>query len=130
MGQAGVAAVVTPTAMLANREEYPDVQALISAGLPVALGTDCSPAPLLVENFPLVVSLAVLDLGFTPDQAVWSATRGGAIALGLKDKGWIGYGAIADLVILDAPHPNHLAYRPGTDVVWRVLKQGVPVVRS
>ena len=75
-----------------------------------------------------MISLAVLEMGLTPDQAVWSATRGSAIALDLRDKGWIGYGAVADLLILDADNPGQLAYRPGSDLVWKVLKQGVPVV--
>ena len=82
----------------------------------------------MVESMPLVVSLAVLELGLTPDQAVWSATRGGAIALDLRDRGYVGHGALADLLVLDADRPTHLAYRPGTDVIWKVFKQGVPVV--
>jgi imidazolonepropionase len=126
--KAGTLIVVTPTTLLANRDPVPPVQELIAAGVAVAIGTDASPAPLLVESLPLAISMAVLEMGFSPDQAVWSATRGGAIALGLSDRGWIGHGAIADLLILDAPSPAHLAYRPGTDLVWRVFKQGVPVV--
>ena len=128
MGNAGMAVVITPTTVLANREQSPPLQELVSAGVPVAIGTDCGTAPLMVESLPLAISLAVLEMGLTPDQAVWSATRGGAIALNVSDKGWIGYGATADLLILDAPTPTHLAYRPGADLVWKVFKQGVPVV--
>ena len=128
LGEAGAAAVVTPTTVLANREENPNLHQLVDAGVPIALGTDCSPAPLMVESLPLAISLAVLEMGLTPDQAVWSATRGSAMALDLRDKGWIGHGAIADLLILDADSPSHIAYRPGSDVVWKVFKQGVPVV--
>ena len=128
MGERGTVAVVTPTTALVGREEIPNLQEMISLGIPIAIGTDCSPAPVMVESLPLAISLAVMEMGLTPDQAVWSATRGSAIALDLNDKGWIGYGAVADLLILDAESPTHLAYRPGSDVVWRVLKQGVPVV--
>lgn len=128
LGEAGAAVVVTPTTILAGGGPTPPLADLISQGVPVAIGTDCSPAPLLVESLPLAISLAVLELGLTPDQAVWSATRGSAIALDLSDKGWIGYGAVADLLILDAPSPTHIAYRPGSNMVWKVFKQGVPVV--
>ena len=32
------------------------------------------------------------------------------------------------LVILDAPSESHLAYRPGTNLVWKVIKGGSVVV--
>jgi imidazolonepropionase len=33
-------------------------------------------------------------------------------------------GALADLVILDAPSYTHLPYRPGSNLVWKVVKGG------
>jgi imidazolonepropionase len=55
------------------------------------------------------------------DDALWSATRGGATALRRDDIGHLGVGATADLVILDAPRALHLAYRPGTSLVGQVI---------
>jgi imidazolonepropionase len=49
----------------------------------------------------------------TTEEAVWSATAGGARALRRGDVGHLGVGARADLVVLDAPSHSHLAYRPG-----------------
>ena len=120
----GTSVVVTPITTLAERGFRPRLRELMRSGVPVALGTDCSPAPVMAESLTLAVSLAVLEMGLTPDQAVWSATRGGSIALGLPDRGWIGYGATADLVVLDAPNPTYLSYRPGTELVWKVIKNG------
>ncbi len=74
---------------------------------------------------PLVIALACLEMGLTPEEAVWAATRGGARSLRLTDRGTISVGAIADLVVLDAPSYLHLPYRPGTDLVHRVMKSGV-----
>ena len=128
LGAAGMSVVVTPITTLAERGFKPRLRDLIRAGIPVALGTDCSPVPVLAESLTLALSLAVLEMGLTPDQAVWSATRGGAIALGLPDHGWIGHGAIADLVVIDAPNPTYLSYRPGTELVWKVIKNGSVVV--
>ena len=130
MGARGMAVVITPTTSLADRAFMPPLRELIGSGVPVALGTDCRPVPVLVESLPLAISLAVVEMGLTPDQAVWSATRGGAIALGLPDRGWIAHGATADLVVLDAPIPTYLSYRPGTDLVWKVIKNGTVVVSS
>jgi imidazolonepropionase len=77
---------------------------------------------------PLVIALAVLEMGLTPEEAVWSATRGGALAVEEEEKGMVVEGAIADLIVLDAPSAVHLAYRPGTDLVGSVLKGGRFVV--
>lgn len=128
MGEQGMSVVVTPITHLGGSSYLPGLRDLIRAGVTVALGTDCRPFPVLVESMPLAVAVAVLEMGLTPDQAVWSATRGGAIALGLHDRGYIAYGAPADLVILDAPSPSYLSYRPGTNLIWKVLKNGAVAV--
>ena len=128
LGARGTVVVITPTTSLASRAFMPPLRELVRSGVPVALGTDCRPIPVLVESLPLAIALAVVEMGLTPDQAVWSATRGGAIALGLPDRGWIGHGALADLVVLDAPSPTYLSYRSGTNLVWKVLKSGTVVV--
>lgn len=128
MGERGASVVITPAASLANHDYTPPLRDLVDSGVTVAIGTDCRPDPVLVESMPLAVSLAVLEMGLTPDQAVWSATRGGAIALGLTDRGWIDQGAAADLVVLDAPSPAYLSYRPGADLIWRVIKNGAAAV--
>jgi imidazolonepropionase len=75
----------------------------------------------------LVISLAVAQMGLTVDQALFAATRAGALSLGLEDHGHIAPGAVGDIVILDAPSPAHIPYRPGTNLVWKTIKGGVIV---
>jgi imidazolonepropionase len=55
------------------------------------------------------------------DEALWSATRGGAVALRRDDVGHLSVGANANVVILDAPSAVHLAYRPGAPLVRHVI---------
>ena len=76
----------------------------------------------------LVVALAVASLSMTVDEALWSATRGGALALRRPDLGQLGMGARGDLVVLDAPRAAHLAYRPGIDLPVLVVRGGETVV--
>lgn len=70
---------------------------------------------------PFVIAIAVRDMFFSPEQAVVAATLGGAHALRRTDVGHLGIGARADVVILDAPSFEYLAYRPGSQLIKQVL---------
>lgn len=120
----GTVAVLLPAVALSMRTPQPPGRMLWDAGIPVAIATDCNPGTAYVESMPLVVVLAVLAMGLTPEEALWSATRGGALALEEAGKGWIGEGSVADLIVLDAPSAVHLVYRPGTDLIGAVMKDG------
>ena len=63
---------------------------------------------------------------FTPAEALWSATAGGAAALRRDDVGVLAAGKHADFVRLDAPSYVHLAYRPGVPLVRDVVRGGQP----
>ena len=91
----------------------------------VALASDCNPGSSFTSSMPLMVALAVREMGMTTAEAVWAATAGGARALRRSDIGAIAPGMRADLVLLDAPSRTHLAYRPGVPLVARVWKDGV-----
>jgi imidazolonepropionase len=121
---AGVVATLLPVAELSTRSAWPDARALLEAGVTVALATDCNPGTSFTTSMPLVVALAVSMMRMTPQEAVWSATAGGAAALGREDVGRITPGARADLIVLDAPSSVHLAYRPGVPLVGTVVRGG------
>jgi imidazolonepropionase len=72
----------------------------------------------------LVISLAVVQGGLTPDQALHGGTRGGALSLQMADHGLLAPGAAGDVVVLDAPSADHIAYRPATNLVWKTIKSG------
>ncbi|CAL9482856.1 Imidazolonepropionase [Streptomyces sp. enrichment culture] len=121
-------ATLLPGAEFSTRAEWPDARRLLDAGVTVALSTDCNPGSSFTSSMPFCVALAVRDMGMTPDEAVWSATAGGAAALRRTDIGRLGPGARADLLLLDAPSHVHLAYRPGVPLVAGVWQRGVRVV--
>ncbi|MFD6326558.1 imidazolonepropionase [Streptomyces sp. NPDC058442] len=118
-------ATLLPGAEFSTRAEWPDARRLIDAGVTVALSTDCNPGSSFTSSVPFCIALAVRDMGMTPDEALWSATAGGAAALRRTDIGRLTPGARADLVLLDAPSHVHLAYRPGVPLVGGVWRRGV-----
>ena len=118
-------ATLLPGVEFSTRQPYPDARRLIDAGVTVALASDCNPGSSFTSSMPLMIALAVREMGMTPAEAVRAATAGGARALRRDDVGVIAPGARADLVVLDAPSRVHLAYRPGVPLVGAVYRGGV-----
>jgi imidazolonepropionase len=122
--EAGVVAVLLPGVSFSLRLPPAKGNALWDAGVTVALATDCNPGTSNIETMPFVIALACLEMGLLPERAIWSATRGGALALGLADRGQLIPGALGDLVVLAHPSYVHLAYRPDAPPVRAVIKRG------
>ena len=118
---ADVVAGLLPAAEFSTRQPYPDARRLLDAGVTVALATDCNPGSSYTTSMPFCIALAVREMGMTPLEAVAAATLGGARSLRRDDVGHLAVGARADLVVLAAPTAAHLAYRPGADLVARVI---------
>lgn len=117
-------ATLLPGVEFSTRQPYPDARRLVDAGVTVALASDCNPGSSFTSSMPLMIALAVREMGLSPAEAVWAATAGGAKALRRDDVGAIAPGMRADLVLLDAPARVHLAYRPGVPLIARVWAAG------
>lgn len=127
LARAGVVAVLVPGASYTLRSGQAPGPMLLDHGVTVALATDCNPGTSYFESMGLVISLAVVQMGMTTEQAIFAATRGGAMSLGLNDRGIIAPGSAGDLIVLDAPSAAHIPYRPGTNLVWKTVRDGVVV---
>ncbi len=130
LADSGTVATLLPGAEFSTRSPYPDARRLIDSGVNVALATDCNPGSSFTTSMPFCIAVAVRDMHMTPAEALTAATVGGARALRRSDIGRIEVGARADLVVLDAPDPIHLAYRPGVDLIHQVWRGGAPVRRA
>jgi len=124
LAHSATVATLLPGAEFSTRATWPDARRILDAGAVVALSTDCNPGSSFTSSMPFCIALAVRDMGMTPDEAIWSATAGGAAALRRPDIGRITPGARADLALLDAPSHVHLAYRPGVPLVSGVWQRG------
>jgi imidazolonepropionase len=125
---AGGATVATllPGVEFSTRSPYPDARRLLDAGIPVALASDCNPGTCASSSMPLMIALAVREMGMTPAEALYAATAGAARALRRDDVGVLAPGRRADLTVLDAPSHLHLAYRPGVPLARALDLQRAP----
>ncbi len=120
----GTVATLLPGVEFSTRQPYPDARRLLSAGVRIAIASDCNPGSCYTSSLPFCIALAVREMGLTPLEAVRAATVGGAQALDRDDVGFLRVGARADFVMLDAPSHVHLAYRPGVPLVAETWHAG------
>jgi imidazolonepropionase len=124
LANSNTVATFLPGAEFSTRSKYPDARPMFSAGIQVAIASDCNPGSSYTTNMSLMVALAVREMFFTPEQALWSATKGGALALRRNDVGYLSVGAKADFTILSSNSYLHLAYRPGVNLIEQVWRNG------
>lgn len=114
--------VVEPIAMLDGRAL--DGRALWDAGGRPGIATRSNPDGRVVNGLTLAMSLLVTMGGLEVEEALWSATRGGARALGDDERGRLRMGDPADFLVLDTDVLADLVRRPDTNPVWRVVAGG------
>ena len=127
LSKSKVVATLLPGAEFSTRSAYPDVRPLLEASITVALASDCNPGSSYTTNMPFIIAVAVRDMHFSPEQALWSATLGGAKALLREDVGHLSEGASADFSILKSDSYIHLAYRPGVNLIEEVWRNGLQI---
>ena len=124
LAKSNTVATFLPGAEFSTRSKYPDARPMFEADINVAIASDCNPGSSFTTNMPLMIALAVREMFFTPEQALWSATKGGALALCRNDVGHLAVGARADFSMLSSNSYLHLAYRPGVNLIEQVWRNG------
>ncbi|MEM0128922.1 MAG: imidazolonepropionase [Thermoplasmata archaeon] len=126
LARAGVTAVLLPTTPFTTPgAARPPGRMLVDRGVPVALGSDCSPNS-YVTSMGLVLSHAVYGAGLEPREALTAATVNAAWAVDAADRaGMVAVGRPADLVLFDLASVEEIPYRIGARPA-QVLRQGIP----
>lgn len=120
-----VIAVLLPLTAFSLQEEYANAKKMIEMGIPVALATDLNPGSSYSQSIPLLLSLAVMYMGMSPEEAISALTINAAAAVNREDKiGSIEKGKQADLIMIDAESYDHLFYNFGVNLVQKVFKNG------
>ncbi len=125
MARSGVVATLLPATAFSLKEPYARGREIIDRGCAAALATDFNPGSCFTYSIPLVMALATLYMGFTPEEALIAVTLNGAAAVGLADRiGSLDVGKAGDVVILSYPSYLFLPYHVGINIVEKVIKNG------
>ncbi|MBB3832409.1 imidazolonepropionase [Xanthomonas arboricola] len=125
MAAAGTVAVLLPGAFYFTRDtQLPPIDALRTAGVPLALATDCNPGTSPLTSPLLAMNMAATLFRMTVDECIAGFTREAARALGRSARlGRLRAGLDCDLAIWDIDAPADLVYRMGFNPlharVWR-----------
>lgn len=120
-----VVATLLPGTAFSLKASYAPARALMNAGCAVALASDFNPGSCHTESIPLIIALATLYMGMTPEETVTALTLNGAAAIGReKEVGSLDVGKKGDVVILKDPSYHFLSYHIGVNTVEQVIKKG------
>ena len=131
LGRGQTVAVSLPcTPFGLGHDDYTPARAIIEAGAPLALATDCNPGTAWCESMQFSMALACRALGLLPAEALAAAPINAAFADGRGDQvGSLAVDKVADILIIEAPDHRHLGYRCGENLVRTVVKAGRVIVQ-
>lgn len=126
LAQSDTVAVLLPgTSFYLRKQDHAPARRMLEAGVAVALATDANPGSCLSESMSMILTLACLQLGMTPAEAIRAATINAAHAVGRgADRGSLEVGKRADLVVWDIPSWRYLPTHFGVSLVRTVIKDG------
>jgi imidazolonepropionase len=113
------------TTFFLRKDTYAPARKMISNNCAVALATDFNPGSSMTQNMSLIWTIAALKLGMLTGELLWATTFIPAKSLKRdKEIGSIEIGKKADLVIMDIPNLDYLAYHMGINNVIMTIKNG------
>ena len=123
---AGTIPVMTAgTSFFLGMTQYAPARGLIAAGLPLAIGSDFNAGSNLSESMQMAMSLAVLQLKLTPEEALIAATVNSAHSLGRAHRvGSLEVGKQADVLAVSVRDIREWPYHYGVNLVQSVYKKG------
>lgn len=109
---AGVQPVLLPGSVFAlGRTQYPPARRMVERGLGIVLASDFNPGSSPVPSMPFVMSLACVQMGLLPSEALAASTINAAWSLGLGNEvGSLEAGKQADFLIHEFTDYRELAY--------------------
>jgi len=109
---AGVQPVLLPGSVFAlGRTNYPPAREMVEQGLAIVLATDFNSGSSPITSMPFISSLACLQMGLSPAEALHAATTNAAHSLDLgNSRGSLEVGKQADYLVHEFTDYRELAY--------------------
>ena len=128
MAQGGVIACCLPATSFYLNAGFAPARDMISAGVPVAFGSDFNPGSCPVHSLQIAMNIGCYKYRMTPEESLTAVTLNAASAIGRAELvGTIEPGKQADFLIWDAPNLDYIFYRFGDNLVKSVFKKGLQV---
>jgi imidazolonepropionase len=125
MKETGVTATLLPGTAFFLGLPYAPGRQFVDLGVCVALASDFNPGSSMGLNLQLVMTMAVSQMKMEPEDALLGVTLYAARSLGLENEvGSLRPGKACDLLLMDVPSWEHLAYFYGVNHVRQVIKDG------
>jgi imidazolonepropionase len=125
MKKSGTVACLLPGTAYFIRMPYANARKIIDKGLITALATDTNPGSCFTENMQLILSLAVINMKMTAEEAISASTINGAYSLDFADKtGSLEIGKFADFAVYDCNSYSDIMYHFGINHVSETWIKG------
>ena len=114
-----------------NKKEYPPARLAIDKNAAISIATDFNAGTCLTESMPMVMSVAVLQMGLLSEEAIIAGTINPAISL---DRGNV-CGSLeadkqADIILLNVNDYRSWLYHFGVNMIGTVIKSGKKVYET
>lgn len=119
-----IATILPGCALFLGQDPWPRGRELRDAGCQVAVATDYNPGSSHLKDLILCGAMSATRCGLSLEEAMWGITRGGALAMGLTDRGTLRPGERADFLVLDAHDWRLLFYELGSAPIAEVWVAG------
>ena len=132
MAENTVIPVILPaTTFFLRKDQYAPARKMLLNSCQVALATDFNPGSSMTQNMQLIWTIAALKLGMLTGEMLWATTIIPARSLMQENLiGSIEVGKQADLILLDIPNLDYLAYHMGINHVNMTIKKGKVVFKK
>lgn len=127
--KSGTVAGLLPGTAYFIKMPYAPARKLIDSGVITAIATDCNPGSCFTENMQIIMSLSVINMGMTAEEAISAATINGAYSIRKSHEvGSLEVGKKADFIICNCADYVDIFYHFGINHVEQTWINGKQII--